>query len=232
MNSIKAKARRAGALYFAFMIVAIYGQFFFPSLVAPGDAGATARNIAAAELTYRLGILLGFVTHLVFILVVVSLYRLLADVDPSQALLMVLFVSIGVAVALDNMLNRFAPLVLLDGAEYLSAFTRPQLEALALGALRYRGSGTAVPMAFWGLWLFPFGLLVMKSRILPRLLGILLIVAGAAYLTTSVTAIVWPDHRSAVARFMMPLYFGEVPIIFWLLIKGASEARPDVVGSR
>lgn len=222
MSSTNAIARRAGVLYFLFMIVAIVGEFVLPSVVVPGDAAATARNITTAELSYRIGILTGFVTLVLFIFLVATLYELFRDVDRSQALLMVLLVSIGVAVALANLLNKFAPLVLLSGADYLSVFTKPQLDALALGALRWHSGAATVAMAFWGLWLFPFGILVIKSGFLPRILGFLLMIAGVAYLTTSVTSIVLPEYRSVVSRLMMPLYFGEVPIIFWLLIKGAT----------
>ena len=221
MNSTKATARQAGVLYFLFAIVAIFGEFFFPAFIVPGDATATARNITSAELTYRIGILTGFATHIIFIFLVVSLYNLLKDIDKRHAMLMVLMVSIGVAIALANLLHRFAPLVLLSGADYLSVFNKPQLDALALGFLRLHSNGVTVTTAFWGLWLFPFGILVIKSGFFPRILGILLMVAGFAYLTSSVTSIVLPAYRQVVSQVMMPLYFGEVPIIFWLLIKGA-----------
>jgi hypothetical protein len=231
MNSIKAAARRAGALYFVFMIVAIVGEFFFPAFMVPGDATATARNITAADLTYRIGILTGLVTLVIFIFLVVSLYKLLKDIDKSHALLMVLLVAIGVAIALANLLNKLAPLVLLSGADYLSVFTKPQVDALALGFLRFHSSGAAVSTAFWGLWLFPFGILVIKSGFFPRILGFLLMVAGFAYLTSSVTSIVLPAYRHVVSQVMMPLYFGEVPIIFWLLIKGAKVPQSQVGSS-
>jgi len=203
------------------MIVAIFGEFFLPAFMVPGDAAATARNINASELIYRIGILTGFVTHIIFIFLVVILYKLLKDVDKSHAMLMVLLVSIGVAVALANLLNKFAPIVLLSGGDYLSVFTKAQLNALTLGFLRLHSNGTIVVTAFWGLWLFPFGILVIKSGFLPRILGFLLIVTGFAYLMSSVTSIVLPEYGHVVSRIMMPLYFGEVPIIFWLLIKGA-----------
>jgi uncharacterized protein DUF4386 len=225
-------ARRAGALYFLFMIVSIYGEFFFPKFMVPGDPTATASKITAAELTYRIGILIGLTTHIIFIFLVLSLYRLLRDVDKSHAMLMVVLVSVGVAVAISNMLNRFAPLVLLDGADYMSAFTKTQLDALAVSSLRFRSSGAAVPMAFWGLWLFPFGMLVVRSRFLPRILGMLLIVAGFAYLVTSAVTIALPGYRRVVSQYMMPLYFGEVPIIFWLLIKGARVPQPEMRSAR
>ena len=137
-----------------------------------------------------------------------------------------LLVTVGVAVSFANLLTRFAPLVLLSDADYLSVFAKPQLEALALGFLRFHSGGAIVAMGFWGLWLFPFGALVIKSRFLPRILGFLLLIAGAAYLGSSVTALALPDLRHAVARVAMPLYFGEVPIIFWLLIKGARVPQP------
>jgi hypothetical protein len=171
------------------------------------------------------------VTLVIFIFLVVSLYELLKDVDQGHAMLMVLLVSIGVAVALANLLNKFAPLVLLSGADYLSVFTKPQLDALALGFLRFHSNGITVTTAFWGLWLFPFGILVIKSGFFPRILGILLMVAGFAYLTSSVTSLVLPEYTRVVSRVTMPLYFGEVPIIFWLLIKGAKTPQPQAGSS-
>lgn len=136
-------------------------------------------------------------------------------------MLMVLLVTVGVSVAFANMLNKFAPLVLLSGADYVSVFTKPELDALTLGFLRFHSGGAILAMAFWGLWLFPFGVLVIKSGFFPRVLGVLLLVAGLAYMINSVTSLVMPDHGQVVSRIMMPLYFAEVPIIFWLLIKGA-----------
>ena len=155
MSATNRIAHQAGALYFLFMLMGIYGEFLFPSFSVTGDPAATARNIAAGEFTYRAGILLGLSTHVVFLFLVVLLYRLFEQVDRGRAVLMVVLVSVGVAVALANILNRFAPLVLLGDSEYLSAFSKPQLEAMALATFPYRGSGALVALNFWGLWLFP-----------------------------------------------------------------------------
>ncbi len=231
MNSIKATARRAGALYFLFMIVGLVDMFGF-SFIVPGDATATARNIIAAELTYRIGILTDFVTLLLFIFLVVSLYNLLKGADKWYALLMVLLVSVGVTIGLVNILNKIAPLILLSRAGYLSVFTKPQLDALALSFLNLNSHGNTIATAFWGLWLlFPFGILVIKSGFFPRVLGILLMVAGLALLTISVTSIVLPAYEHVVSRAMMPLSLGEFPIIFWLLIKGAKVPQPQMGSS-
>jgi Domain of unknown function (DUF4386) len=232
MNSIKATARRAGALYFLFLIVGLLDMFGFPRFMVPGDATATARNIIAAEQTYRIGILTDFVTLLLFVFLVASLYNLLKDVDKWHAMLMVLLVSVGVTIGFANLLNKIAPLILLSGADYLSVFTKPQLDALSLGFLGLNSNGDTIDTAFWGLWLFPFGILVIKSGFFPRVLGILLIVAGCAYLTSSVTSIVLPAYEHVVSQATMPLGFGEFPIIFWLLIKGAKVPQPQVGSSR
>ena len=221
MTPTKASARRAGALYLLFALVAIFAQYFLPAFTVAGDAAATARNISTGESAYRIAILTGFVTHLLFIFLVVSLYNLFRDVDRWHATLMVVFVAVGIAIALANLVNKMAPLVLLSGADFLSPFSKPQLDALSMVFLRLHSTGVTIAMAFWGLWLFPFGILVIKSGFIPRVFGVLLMIAGFAYLTTSVTTIGWPAYRSSVSQFMMPLYFGEVPIIFWLLIKGA-----------
>ena len=142
-----------------------------------------------------MSILTGFATHLFFIVLIVLLYKLFKAVDQSLAMLMVLLVTIGVAVALVNLLNKFGPLVILSGADYLSVFTQPQLDAMMLGFLRLHSGLATIPMAFWGLWLFPFGLLTIKSRYFPRILGVLQIIAGVGYVVSSVTGIAFPEHR-------------------------------------
>ena len=215
------------------MLLAIVGLvqiFGFSGFLVGGDAIATARNIRARELVYRIGILTDLVSFILFIVLVVSLYNLLKGADKWHAVLMVVLVSVGVAVGLVNLLNKMAPLILLSGADYLSAFTRPQLEALAVGSLSLNNSGNDLDSVFWGLWLFPFGILVMRSGLFPRVLGILLLVAGFGYVTSSVTTIVLPAYSETVSRIAMPLLFGEFPIIFWLLIKGA-EVPHSQVGS-
>lgn len=157
-----------------------------------------------------------------------SLYNLLKDVDRKHARLMVMLVAVSVAVGVVNLLNQIAPLILLSGADFLSVFTKPQLDALALSFLRLSSSGSHVDMAFWALWLFPFGILVIKSGFFPKLLGVLLIVGCFAYLTVSFTAIVFPAHRHVVNQVALPFYaIGELSMIIWLLVKGAKVQEPE-----
>jgi hypothetical protein len=207
-------------------ILNILSMFYFgPAFVVSGDAAATARNIVDRELTYRLGILVGLVAQILFLLLAWALYQLFKDVDQRTSMLMLLLVTAGIAVTLVNLVSGFAPLILLSGAGFLSVFTKSQLEALAFGFLRLKSGGTLIALPFWGLWLFPFGTLVIKSGFLPKALGVLLILAGFAYPLWSFTSIVLPTYARVVSQAVMPLEFGELPIIFWLLLKGARAER-------
>jgi len=231
MNSTKATARFAGLLYLLFSILAVFGYMYIPAaFVVSGDAAATARKITEGELMYRVGILASLVGHLLFIFLVLTLYQLFKDVDKRQARLMVALVCVGVAAEIVNLANRTAPLLLLSGASFLSVFTKPQLDALALGYLRLGNNLGQLLTAFWGLWLFPFGILTIRSGFLPKILGVSLMVAGVGYVVTCVVRIVFPAQIHVVSQVLTPLYFGELPIIFWLLIMGAkvpqAEAQP------
>jgi len=137
-------------------------------------------------------------------------------------MLMVILVSVSAAIGMVNIINTMAPLVLLGGADFLSVFTKPQLDALALSFLRLRNGGINVNTAFWGLWLFPFGVLVIKSGFVPKILGIFLIVGCFAYLAVCLTAIVLPAHVRVANQIALPFFaLAELPIWIWLL-KGPS----------
>jgi len=222
VTSLKATARKTGALYLIFALGAIFNEFYVSAgFVVRGDPAATAQNISAAETTYRIGILSGFGNLVIFVFLVVSLHELLKSVDGKQALLMVIFVILGITLSLVNLVYKSAPLIFQSGADYLSVFSRAQLETLSFGFHRLRGNGATLASAFWGLWLFPFGILVLKSQFIPKIFGILLIVAGFAYLIGSVASLGSPVFSQSISKFLLPLYSGEVPIIFWLLIRGA-----------
>jgi hypothetical protein len=124
-------------------------------------------------------------------------------------------------------LNYVAAQWLLSGAPVVAALASAQREALGMLFLRLHTHGVLAVEIFWGLWLVPFGLLVMKSRFLPRVLGILLVIAGVAYVAHSVISLLLDGPRIILYErvTMLARAAGEFPIILWLLIKGA-DARP------
>lgn len=227
MGSTKVPTWKIGILYLMMGVPAAFSLFYIPSVfIVPGDATSTARNITAGEFIFRLGILSMLVSQISFLFLALSLYDLFKDVDRKHARLLVTLVAVAVAIELVNCLNLIAPLILLSGADFLSSFTKPQLDALALGFLRLRSGGYGIVTVFWGLWLLPFGILVIKSRFFPKILGVLLILAGVPYLANSFTSIVLPAHNQAVSMILMPLMLGELPMLFWLLFKGAKVPLP------
>lgn len=230
MHPRTALAHQTGAVYLVFAILGTIGEFGFPSFIVPGDAAGTARAIAGAESLYRLSLAFDFVTMVLFLVLVVMLFELLGEVNRGLAILMVVLVSVGVTLTIGNFALRAVPLVFGNGGDALAALSPPQQEALSLAALRLHGIGARMRMAFWGFWLVPLGLLVIRSRFVPRLVGILLLVAGGAYIVTSFAALLYPDYRQLVTRVMMPLFFGELPVIFWLLIKGARPPQVPETG--
>jgi hypothetical protein len=145
-------------------------------------------------------------------------------VDRRVASLMVILVLVSVPMAMINTLNLAAPLILSSDAAFLSAFARPQLDALSMTFLNLRSHGVSTVSIFWGLWLFPFGLLVYRSRFIPRILGVFLMAGCFAYLIDSFTALLLPAYAPMVSQFtVIPLAIGEFAMIFWLLIKGVRE---------
>lgn len=226
MNSIQRQARIAGLLYFLSSLLGPFCLVYVPNqLIVRGDAAATAAHVRASETLLRLGLGSELVGATLFIFVALALYRLFKHVSETQALAMLVLILVSIPIWFVDVLNEVAALILVSGAPFLSVFDPRQLDALVLLFMRLHGLGITVMAIFWGLWLFPFGILVIRSGFIPRVLGVLLILAGCSYPISSMTSLVVPQYLDAVSRFTSILQFGELPIIFWLLIWGARPQR-------
>jgi uncharacterized protein DUF4386 len=224
MNSTKKVARVAGLLYVLSSIPGFFSLQYVPGkLIVSGNATATANNILASEMLFRLGIVSELFCMAIFIFVVRALYRLLSGVDKRYASLMMTLYVVCVPISFLNVLNEIAALTLLRGADYLRVFDRPQRDALAMLFLNLHGQGIAVAESLWGLWFIPFGLLVMRSGFLPRILGVLLFGVCFGYLADSFTPLLLPSYTTVVSRVAMILTAGELPMMLWLLIRGAKD---------
>ena len=147
---------------------------------------------------------------------------------------MVILVVVSVPIAFLNELNAIAALVLVRGADFLSLFDKPQRDTLAMLFLNLYGGGIHVAEIFWGLWLFPLGMLVYRSGFLPRILGVLLILPCFAYLVNGFTRLVLPGYAHVVYQWINPLLNAELLFLLWLLIKGANPkplASPATVAA-
>ncbi len=212
------------------MLVVIFpfSLIYVPStLFVFGDATATADNIRDSEFLFRAGIASGLVANVLFVFLALALYRLLKEVSRNQAVLMVILVVLAVSVAFGNTFNQIAASVVLSGADFLSVFDKPQIDALAYVFLRLHSHALQAIQIFWGLWLFPFGLLVYQSRFIPKVLGVFLIIAGCAYVANSFVSMVLPQYKDIISPLISILILAEVPIIFWLLYFGLKPASRE-----
>ena len=223
--SIDRTARLAGALYLALMPFGFFGIIYVPSvLVVSGDAATTSRNIMASEWLFRSGTVSHLISQIVFIFLVLALYRLLKPVNKDHAVLMVVLALPAVPIAFLSEVNHLAVLrVLAIAAD--GAFPASQLQAQAMLFLDMRENGILLALVFWGLWLLPLGVLVVKSGFLPKVLGVLLVIAGASYVIESGAQILSPGFAT-ISQFT---FVGEVLFTLWLLIKGVNVERWQAV---
>jgi hypothetical protein len=226
MNSTRQAARVAGLLYLLISAPGIFALIYVPSvLVVQGDAAATARNIAASQRLFRAGIVADLIGQALFILVALVLYRLLKGVDKTLALLMVILLVVQIPIVFVSETYHLAVLPFLDTTGPATALSEAQRNAQISLSLDSYDNGLTVTEIFMGLWLFPLGLLIFRSGFLPRILGVLMFIAGSAYLAESLTWLLSPASGQVVSKFAAPLRASELVMPLWLLIMGA-EDRP------
>jgi len=184
----------------------------------PGDTAATVTNIIANEGLFRIGIVSDLIMQVFWSVLMLALYVLLQPVNKNLAVLFVLLGLLIVPIAMLNLLNQYAALLLLSGAGYLTVFETNQLHAQVMYFLDLYNTGTWIAMIFMGLWLFPFGYLVYKSGYFPRILGVLVIITGIGYVIDSFAFFLF----NIVANVSMVTFLGEVVFLFWLVLKGAN----------
>lgn len=206
--------RVAGALYLVVVLAGMFCLAYVPSKLA-----ATLADAAAHQDLFRAGIAAFLVMQVAFLLLPLALYRLFADVDRRAATLMVALAAVSVPIGLVAVTHRMEALSLLQetGVNAEAAF--------ALCLQRY-GHGLRIASLFWGLWLLPFGWLVLRSGRLPRVLGVMLILGGLGYVLQVFGGLVPGFAQSALARYArMPAAFGEIGSCLWLLAFGFRARR-------
>jgi len=212
-------ARIAGLLYIVPWVFSFLAIILRQNLIVAGDAAATAENIAASEFTFRFSIVSDLFVQVIFIFLVLLLFQLLKPVNKNIAVLMVVLFLVSVPIAMLNMLNQHAALLLLSGSEYLNALTTDQLQSLVTLFREFHEIGIMIAYIFWGLWLFPLGYLVFKSGFLPRIIGILVMISCFGYLFDFTAFFLFPDFNFAINMYTG---WAELILCLWLLIKGVN----------
>lgn len=221
MNTKQKNARIVGVLY---LIVAITGGFAHfsvrESLIVPNDLLTTAFNITSSETLFRIGSISDIICQTIFIFVPLYFYNLLKKVNKNYAITMVILALIGIPIAFMNIILQLGALELLVNNNYLIAFGEATLHALIMLLLDLNGIGILIVQIFWGLWLLPLGLLVFQSGFLPRIIGIMLIIAAFIYSFGSVATILLPQHMLLFDYIYWQPAIVEIVLCLWLLIIG------------
>jgi Domain of unknown function (DUF4386) len=222
------KARMAGVLY----LLIIVGALFAPFAVAPSGmmrghaALPTAAQILASKPLYVFGGVAQLVVGACDIGVALIFYELLKPVSRGLALLAAVFRLVFVAIANANVLNHFAPLLLLSGGEYLSAFQPDQLQALALVFIRLRTIGLDIALVFFGFHCVVLGYLIFRSTFFPRILGLLLAIGGLGYSANIFANVILSAIGAHLFPYiMLPAGIAEISLALWLLVIGVNEQR-------
>jgi hypothetical protein len=228
MRAPRNPGRVAGLWYLLLVFLGPLRLIYIPNkLFVTGDATATANNIAAHELLFRLGMVADLCGAVVLIFLTMAFYRLFKDVDQRLAVLVIILGGVMPALLyFVNVATDASALTVARGADFLNVFDKPQRDALVLLLLRQHSHLVTAAEVLWGLWLVPLGLLVFRSRFLPRFLGIWLLCNAVAYVLLSFTGELAPQFSDKAFLLAQPALFAEVALTLWLVIRGSGSAPP------
>jgi hypothetical protein len=229
-DTVQFYARAAGLGYLVIIVSGIFAEFFVrSSLIVPGDPAATAQNILGSELLFRSGLASEFLMLIADVAVALALYVVFRGVNKGLALLAAFFRLTHASIVGANLLNMYTPLLLLGNAGGLAAFPEGQRQALALLLLEAHGFGYAIGLVFFGVYCWILGYLVLKSGYVPRVLGLLLLVAGSGYLIDSFGRALlsnYADFETLLGMVvLLPAFVSELSFTLWLLVKGVKVSR-------
>lgn len=217
-------ARVAGLMYLIVIAGGAFAEAFVRQrLIVPRDAATTAGNVLANEQLYRWAFAADFIPLLCNMVLAAMLYALFKIVNRHVAALVVFFLLVGTAVQAAALLFHVAPLLLLKGNPGLSALDEPTLQALAFFSLRLQTFGYTLSLIFFGCFGLAVGYLVLCSTFMPRLLGVMMVVAGFVYTVNSFAAFVAPSLTSFL--FLLIVLAGEGPFALWLFFVGVNDAK-------
>lgn len=223
-TSPRTRARIAGVVYLLFFVTAVLGALVSPSTgpAGPsGDATAAANAIVGHEAQYELGVALGLVSTVFYVGLAGLFYQMFRPVSRNLSLLVVLFSLVGCAITAVGTVLQLAPLNILSGGSYLSAFNDQQLRALSLLSLNLSVEAGRVALVFFGVFQLFLGYLIYRSTFLPRIIGVLIAVAGVGWLT-----FLSPPLANYLLTVLEVFGFAaEASLMLWLLVKGVNVQR-------
>lgn len=224
-------ARVAGVLYLVITIAAIVAHFYVPAqIIVPNDLAATAANIVASDTLFRVGIGSEFIVLLAEIVLSVILYTLFRPVNRTVSLTAAVSRLVMTTIHGLNLLNYFFILSLLGGAGFAAAFTPEQIHALVGLFLDAHSYGFTIGIAFLTIHVFALGYLIVKSGYVPKIIGILFIVAGFGYLIDSFGLLLFSGYTTTPVYVAVPIAVAEIAFPLWLLVMGIKVSPQQAEG--
>ncbi len=227
MRLVRNAGRIAGLWYLLLILLGPLRLIYIPAkLFVPADATATVNNIARHERLFCLGIVDDLIAAVVLVVVTLAFYHLLAPTGRYLAALVVIFGGIMPAVLyLTGAALDLGVIRIVHGLPFLASFSTPQQHALALFLLKLHDLQNTAAETLWGAWMLPLGVLVYRSRLLPRLLGVWVFLGGMAYLAMSLTGVLAPEESGQVFTLAQPFTFSEIALTLWLVIRGSAQPQ-------
>ncbi|WP_367915879.1 DUF4386 domain-containing protein [Leadbetterella sp. DM7] len=223
MTTIKNTARIAGFIYLVVVITGMFSLAYVPNkLINWNNGAATFSNITASTSLFRLGIYSSVVCYVAFVFLPIVLYKLLRAVNESRARVMVILALLSVPLSFNNLQHKYAALTLTGKESFLQNISIEDLQSKLMLSLNQYNDGILLATVFWGLWLFPFGLLVYKSGFIPKIFGVLLMLGCVGYLINFTGNTLFENYsKIGIGKYMSMLpAAGEIGICFWLLFFG------------
>lgn len=228
MSTDKNTARTAGFIYLVVVTTGMFSLAYIPQrLIDWNDSKATFANISASAALFRLGIYSSVLCYVAFTFLPLVLYKLLRVVNESQAKAMVILALLSVPSSFTNLQYRYIAVTLTGKETFLQQVSIEDLQSKLMFALHQYNDGLLLATVFWGLWLFPFGLLVYQSGFIPKFLGVLLMLGCVGYLINFTGNTLFKDYsETGIGKYMRMLpAIAEIGTCFWLLFFGLTTKK-------
>tara|TARA_R110001632_G_scaffold129087_5_gene243166 strand:+ start:1758 stop:2474 length:717 start_codon:yes stop_codon:yes gene_type:complete len=232
MDSNKRMGRLAGLLFLILIITGVFAEFFVrQKLYVPEDPSATTQNIMDNQWLFRLGFVSDLIMSTMFFIYGYVLYLIFKPVHKNIALFLLLCTVISVAMFCQNALNQFAALEVLIHPEYTEAFKPEQLQVLAIFYQNLHIKGYYINQIFFGLYLLPLGYMIIKSGIVPKIIGIFLILGFIGDMIDFVVYFLYPNADSILLdNITIPADIGEISLCLYFLIMGVRSQKIGIGG--
>lgn len=216
------QARIAGLCYLMVIAGGLFAEALVRgSLVVPGDAAATARAIAADEALWRWGVAVHLLYLVPAIVTNVLICGLFKAVEPTLARLALVFSVAGVVVEAASLLCLYAPLAMIEESGAITALGEGQRQAFSYLAVGLFDTGFGFALLFFAGFCVLSGMLILRSRLIPRVIGALMVVAGGCYVVNTLALILSPALSDRlVPGILLPVGLAELSLALWLAVKG------------